>query len=77
MMDVRAEEIEIKHEPLEPDMDEEVSRIVICSLILGWNKTKLPNSTGQVTILSGRYIWLVENFPAGLWCYLWSWARRE
>ena len=34
MMDVRDEEIEIKHEPLEPDVEEEVSRIVICSQIL-------------------------------------------
>ena len=49
-MDVREEEIEIKHEPLEPDVEEEVSRIVICSQILGGNKTILSIPVGQVTI---------------------------
>ena len=29
MMDIRDEEIEIKHEPLEPDVGEEVSKIII------------------------------------------------
>ena len=68
MMDVRDEEIEIKHEPLEPDVEEEVSWIVICSQILGWNETKFSNSTNQVTIPFGKYILLMENFIAGFWC---------
>ena len=55
-MNVREEEIEIKHEPLGPDVEEEVSRIVICSQVLGGNTTKLFNSIVQVTILFGRYI---------------------
>ena len=33
-MDIIGKEIEIKHEPLEPDVEEDVSRIAVGSLIM-------------------------------------------
>ena len=63
-MDVKDEQFEIKPEPLEQDVEEQVSRIVIFSQILGENRTKLFNSVVQITIVFGRYIFSDNSWRA-------------